>query len=137
MLGPSILLGPACAVARVDLRNLRRRQGHQVLAGGDSRPKAVQAMCSDALTLQERERLRAVDNQPRFAEGLPARNTPMLAEESVYLDREYSPTRVLRAQGQTAHRGRAMAPKAAHIDTAPMQVWCQDMAYLSAQVLGR
>ena len=49
---------------------------------------------------------------------------------------------MLRERGQNALRGRAKAPKATrapttHIATAPEQVWCWDMAYLPANVMGR
>ena len=67
---------------------------------------------------------------------------PMLADEGVYLASESTFSRVLKAHGQTAHRGRAKAPKAVrppttHVATAPRQVWCWDMTYLPAQVMGR
>jgi putative transposase len=135
-------LRPACALAGIDLRTLQRWQAHQGLTVGDARPQAVRPMPSHALTLQERERLLAVANEPRFATVPPVRIVPMLADEGVYLASESSFTRVLRAQGQTAHRGRAKAPKAVrppttHIATAPRQVWCWDMTYLPTQVLGR
>ena len=66
----------------------------------------------------------------------------MLADEGIYLASESSFSRVLKAHGQTAHRSRAKAPKqrrppTTHIATAPRQVWCWDMTYLPAQVLGR
>jgi transposase InsO family protein len=66
----------------------------------------------------------------------------MLADEGVYLASESSFARVLREQGQSTHRGRAKAPRATrppttHIATAPRQVWCWDMTYLPALVLGR
>jgi putative transposase len=135
-------LRPACALAGIDLRTLQRWQAHQGLTVGDARPQAVRPLPSHALTLQERERLLAVANEPRFAAVPPARIVPMLADEGVYLASESSFSRVLRAQGQTTHRGRAKAPKAVrppttHIATAPRQVWCWDMTYLPAQVLGR
>lgn len=49
---------------------------------------------------------------------------------------------MLRQHGQNAHRGRAKAPKAVrppttHIAEAPRAVWCWDMTYLPATVLGR
>lgn len=66
----------------------------------------------------------------------------MLADEGVYLGSESSMSRVLRAHGQNARRGRAKVPKASrppttHIATAPGQVWCWDMSYLPANVMGR
>jgi putative transposase len=67
-----------------------------------------------------------VANEPRFADMPPARIVPALADEGVYLASESSFQRVLRAQGQNLHRGRAIAPRASrppttHVTTAPRQ----------------
>ena len=135
-------LRPACAVAGIELRTLQRWQAHEGLTAGDGRPQAVRPIPSHALGPAERAALLAVANEPRFAAVPPARIVPMLADEGVYLASESSFTRVLRAQRQTAHRGRAKAPRAVrppttHIAAAPRQVWCWDMTYLPAQVQGR
>jgi len=140
--GAGARLRPACEIAGIELRTLQRWQAHQGLTAGDGRPQAVRPLPSHALSPDERLRLLAVANEPRFAAVPPARIVPMLADEGVYLASESSFTRVLRAQGQTAYRGRAKSPKAkraptTHIATAPRQVWCWDMTYLPAQVLGR
>jgi putative transposase len=94
-----------------------------------------------ALGQAERAELLRVANEPRFAAVPPARIVPMLADEGVYLASESSFSRVLRAQGQSAHRGRAKAPRTVrppttHIATAPCAVWCWDMTYLPASVIG-
>ena len=135
-------LKPACKIAGIDLRTLQRWQAADGLVSGDGRPQAVRATPSHALSEIERAHLLAVANAPRFAAVPPARIVPMLADEGVYLASESTFSRVLRAHGQTAHRGRAKAPKAVrppttHIATEPRQVWCWDMTYLPAQVLGR
>jgi transposase InsO family protein len=135
-------LRPACEIAGIELRTLQRWRAQEGLTAGDGRPQATRPIPRHALSPQERQQLLAVANEPRFAAVPPARIVPMLADEGVYLASESSFTRVLRAHGQTAHRGRAKAPKAVrppttHIATAPRQVWCWDMTYLPAQVLGR
>ncbi|MDP2976647.1 MAG: IS3 family transposase [Anaerolineales bacterium] len=135
-------LKPACEIAGIDLRTLQRWQAFDGLVSGDRRPQAVRATPSHALTEAERTHLLAVANAPRFAAVPPARIVPMLADEGVYLASESTFSRVLKAQGQTAHRGRAKAPKGVrppttHIATGPRQVWCWDMTYLPAQVMGR
>jgi transposase InsO family protein len=94
------------------------------------------------LSAEERAKLLSVANEPRFCAVPPARIVPMLADEGVYLASESTFARVLRAHGQTAHRGRAKAPQArrpptTHIATAARQVWCWDMTYLPATVIGR
>jgi putative transposase len=135
-------LRPACEIAGIELRTLQRWRARQGLTAGDGRPQAVRPTPSHALSAAERAALLAVANEPRFASVPPARIVPMLADEGVYLGSESSMARVLRAHGQHARRGRAKAPKASrppttHIATAPGQVWCWDMTYLPANVMGR
>jgi putative transposase len=90
----------------------------------------------------ERAEVLRVANEARFADMPPARIVPMLADEGVYIASESTFARVLREHGQTAHRGRAKAPKAGrppttHIACAPREVWCWDMTYLPAEVVGQ
>lgn len=135
-------LKPACEIAGIDLRTLQRWQAADGLVSGDRRPQAVRPRAPHALSDAERAHLLAVANEPRFASVPPARIVPVLADEGVYLASESTFNRVLKAHEQTAHRGRARAPKAVrppttHIAIRPRQVWCWDMTYLPAQVLGR
>jgi putative transposase len=49
--------------------------------------------------------------------------------------------RVLRAQRQMPHRGRAKAPRkgrppTTHVATAPRQLWCWDMTFLARNIAG-
>src|ERR1035437_9723457 len=132
----------ACEVAGIELCTLQRWKAVDGLIRGDGRPLAVRAPPKNALSEAERAQVLAVANAPRFAAVPPARIVPMLADDGVYLASESTFSRVLKAQGQTAHRGRAKAPKArrpptTHIASGPRQVWCWDMTYLPAQVLGR
>ena len=132
----------ACETAGIELRTLQRWKAHDGLTAGDGRPHAVRPMPSHALSPAERAQLLAVANEPRFAAVPPARIVPMLADEGVYLASESSFSRVLREHGQNVHRGRAKAPKASrppttHIATTAREVWCWDMTYLPAVVMGR
>ena len=132
----------ACEIAGIDVRTLQRWQAHAGLISGDGRPQALRAAPAHALSVAERAALLAVANEPRFAAVPPARIVPMLADEGVYLASESSLVRVLREHGQSRHRGRAKTPRAprpptTHIATAPRQVWCWDMTYLPALVMGR
>ena len=140
--GAGARLKPACKIAGIDLRTLQRWQAADGLVSGDRRPQAVRPPPPHALSEAERAHLLAVANEPRFAAVPPARIVPMLADEGVYVASESTFSRVLKTHGQTSHRGRAKAPKAVrspttHIATAPRQVWCWDMTYLPAQVMGR
>lgn len=135
-------LHQACEVVGIDVRTLQRWRAGDGLQRGDGRPQAVRPTPAHALSAAEREQILQVANEPRFADMPPARIVPALADEGVYLASESSFQRVLRAQGQTQHRGRAKAPRATrppttHAATAPGQVWCWDMTYLPAQVAGR
>ena len=132
----------ACETAGIELRTLQRWKAHEGLTAGDGRPQAVRPMPSHALSQAERAQLLAVANEPRFAAVPPARIVPMLADEGIYLASESSFSRVLREHGQNVHRGRAKVPKASrppttHIATSAREVWCWDMTYLPATVMGR
>jgi transposase InsO family protein len=134
-------LKPACAIVGISVRTLQRWQATDDIRS-DGRPQAVRPIPAHALSDVERARVLAVANEPRFASLPPARIVPMLADENVYLASESTFSRILRAHGQTSHRGRAKAPKAprpptTHMATGPRQVWCWDMTYLPAQVTGQ
>jgi len=132
----------ACEIAGIDVRTLQRWKASDGLVDGDGRPNTVRPVPGHALSVAERAQVLAVANEPRFASVPPARIVPMLADEGIYLASESTFSRVLRARGQSAHRGRAKAPKAirpptTHIATSVREVWCWDMTYLPAQVMGR
>ena len=135
-------LRPACEVVGISVRTFERWQANGGLAVGDRRPAATRPIPAHALTEEERARILAVANEPRFADQPPARIVPALADEGIYIASESSFQRVLRAHGQNAHRGRSRAPQPArtpttHVATAPGQVWCWDMTYLPTQVQGQ
>ena len=135
-------LHEACAVVGISARTLQRWNAHRGLESGDGRPAAVRPTPAHALTEAERSRVLSVANEPRFADVPPARIVPALADEGVYIASESTFQRVLRAQWQTRHRGRAKAPRKSrppttHIATAPRQLWCWDMTFLPTQVAGR
>ena len=140
--GSGARLHLACEVAGIDLRTLQRWKASDGLALGDGRPLAVRATPSHALSPAERAAVLSAANEPRFADVPPARIVPALADEGIFLASESTFARVLRAHGQNARRGRAKAPRATrppttHIARAPREVWCWDMTYLPANVLGR
>jgi len=140
--GAGARLRPACEVAGIDLRTLQRWKAREGLVAGDGRPQAVRPTPGHTLSQAERAQLLEVANEPRFAAVPPARIVPMLADEGCYLASASGFARVLREHGQNAHRARATAHKAVrppttHIAAAVRQVWCWDMTYLPAIVLGR
>jgi putative transposase len=90
-------LAPACALAGIAVRTLRRWQAGDGLTRGDRRPDAHRPVPSHALSEAERARIIEVANEPRFAATPPARIIPALADEGIYIASESSFHRVLRA----------------------------------------
>jgi len=135
-------LAPACELVGIRARTIQRWKADSGLDRGDGRACAIRPLPGHALTQAEREQIVRVANESRFAQLPPARIVPMLADEGTYIASESSFHRVLRAQGQLRHRGRARAPQkmrppSTHIATAINQVWTWDMTFLPAEVLGR
>ena len=140
--GRGARLHKACDEAGIDVRTLQRWRAHAGLVHGDRRPGAVRPKPAHTLTADERARIIAVANTPRFAEQPPSRIVPALADDGIYIASESSFQRTLRAEGQLRHRGRTHAPEArrepsTHVATGPGQVWCWDMSYLPTQVMGQ
>ena len=134
-------LKAACEVSGIDARTLQRWEANAGLHNGDGRPQAVRPVPAHALSALEREQILRIANEPRFAALPPARIVPTLADEGVYIASESSFSRVLRAHGQTRHRGRAKAPRrlrppTTHIATGPRQVWTWDASFLPTQARG-
>jgi putative transposase len=135
-------LAPACALAGIDTRTLRRWKAGDGLAHGDRRPDADRPTPSHALSEAERARIIEIANQPRFADTPPGRIVPALADEGIYIASESSFHRVLHAHGQMNRRGRAQPPRTSrppttHIAAGPAEVWCWDVTFLPAQTQGR
>jgi len=132
----------ACEFAGIDVRTLQRWKAGSGLVTGDGRPQAVRPMPPHALSDEEREQVLRLANEPRFVDLPPARIVPMLADEGIYVASESTFSRVLREHGQAARRGRAKPPRptrppTTHIAMAPGEVWCWDMTYLPACVVGQ
>ena len=83
-------LSSACVLTGLDPRTVQRWSKNDDPTRGDRRPEAVRPAPSHALTEEERARIVAVANEPRFAETPPARIVPVLADEGVYLASESS-----------------------------------------------
>jgi putative transposase len=135
-------LASACALVGIDARTLQRWKASDGLRQGDRRPDADRPIPSHALTEAERARIIEVANESRFADTPPARIVPALADEGIYLASESSFHRVLHAQGQMNHRGRARPPRTSrppttHIAAHPGEVWCWGVTFLPAQIQGR
>lgn len=132
-------LTAACEIVGVSLRTYRRWTTGDT-AEGDRRPNAERPPPSHQLTAAEREAIRAVCHEARFASLPPSQIVPRLADEGRYLASESSFYRVLHAAGEQHHRGRAETPvrrePPTHEATGPNQLWCWDVSYLPSGIRG-
>jgi len=134
-------LRPACRVLGITARTYQRwTMDGSVRA--DRRPEAVRPMPSHALSDEDRQAIVAVCNQPEHASMPPGQIVPKLADEGRYLASESTFYRVLSAEDQQHHRGRAKPPRvsrppATHRADKPNAVWCWDITWLPADIRGR
>ena len=134
-------LSAACSEAGVSVRTYERWvQSGAVRA--DGRCDAQRPAPAHKLTDAEREQVLAVCHEPRFADLPPSQIVPRLADEGVYVASESSFYRVLRAQDEQQHRGRAARPVASepprHVASGPNSVWVWDITFLPcSQVAGQ
>ncbi len=99
----------ACAELGISDRTLRRwTQGGQLHA--DQRPLVQRPEPRNKLNAEERAAVLVVCNSAEFASLPPSQIVPRLADQGRYLASESSFYRILRAQGQQHHRGRARQP---------------------------
>jgi putative transposase len=130
----------ACTVLGLSPRTVQRWQG-----GGsvriDQRPLR-QYVPPHKLTPTERAEVLAVANSPEFGHLPPSQIVPRLADQGRYLASESTFYRVLRAEGQLAHRRSERPPRTqnkpkAVCATAPNQLYSWDITYLPAAIRGQ
>lgn len=89
---------------------------------------------SNALTPEERKRVREVACSPQFRDLSPNQIVPILAENKEYIASESTFYRLLKQAGLLTHRSKAKAPERKRPQeikaTAPNQVWSWDITYL-------
>lgn len=130
----------ACAVVGLSPRTVQRWQEGEAIRG-DQRPLR-QYQPPHKLTAAERTEVLAVANSAEFGHLPPSQIVPRLADQGRYLASESTFYRVLRAEGQLAHR-RSERPAQirnkprAICATAPNQVYSWDITYLPAAIRGQ
>ena len=130
----------ACAELRISERTARRWMVEGVVRV-DQRPGALRPTPRNKLSDQERQAVLDVCHSEEFASLPPSQIVPRLADQGRYLASESSFYRVLRAEGQQHHRGRAKSPvprkpPASYRATGPCQVWTWDITWLPGPIAG-
>jgi putative transposase len=130
----------ACAELRISERTYRR----WMVGGGvraDLRPEASRPTPGNKLSDQERQAVLEVCHSEEFASLPPSQIVPRLADQGHYIASESSFYRILRAEGQQQHRGRARPPvprqpPTSYLATAPRQIWTWDITWLPGPIAG-
>ena len=132
-------LKTACMELGLSARTFERWQQAGVVRA-DGRPDAARPEAAHKLSEQERAQVLAICHEPRFTDLPPAQIVPHLADEGVYIASESSFYRVLRAEQEQHHRGRAKASSATepqrHVAYGPNEIWSWDVTYLPSKVRG-
>jgi transposase InsO family protein len=130
----------ACAELEISDRTLRRwtKDGQMHV---DQRPLVRRPEPANKLSAAERVAVLEVCNSTEFASLPPSQIVPKLADQGRYLASESSFYRILRADGQQHHRGRAKPPMrrkppASYKASAPCEVWTWDITWMPGPVAG-
>lgn len=131
----------ACEEIGLSIRTLQRWQEQgEIIA--DKRPTAKRPEPKNKLTEEEQQAILDISNQEEYANLGPSQIVPMLADNGQYLASESSFYRVLKANDQLTHRGKAKpknsrAKPRGYTATGPNQVWTWDISYCPSTVIGR
>ena len=136
-------LQPACRQIGLSCRSVQRWQRTQA-AEGDQRPSGKRRYVCPPNKLREEEcqAVMAALNSEAFKDLPPSQIVPRLADTGVYVASESTMYRLLRQEGQLAHRRSERAAQKrsrprALAATGPDQVFCWDITYLPTQVRGQ
>jgi transposase InsO family protein len=128
----------ACALFGLSSRALQRWRAADI---GDDRRYGPKTRPRNRLTDREHRVVLATLNAPAYRDLSPRQIVPRLADQGRYIASESTMYRILRAEGQLAHRGCAKPPVTRtvdeHVATAPNQVWSWDITYLQTTTKGR
>ena len=130
----------ACAALEISDRTLRRwTKDDQIHA--DRRPLVPRPEPANKLSAAECAAVLEVCNSKEFASLPPSQIVPKLADQGRYLASESSFYRILRADGQQHHRGRAKPPvrrkpPTSYQASAPCEVWTWDITWMPGTVAG-
>jgi putative transposase len=106
----------------------------------DGRKGSRRTAPANKLSEDERRHILAVANSAEFASSPPSQIVPILVDRGEYLASESTIYRILKAQEQQHHRGRAKKPSkrvvTSHCATEANRLWAWDITWLAADVRG-
>jgi putative transposase len=130
----------ACCTLQISERTIRRWTKEGVVQP-DQRPLVQRPEPPNKLSETERKAVLDACNSKDFSALPPSQIVPKLADQGRYLASESSFYRILRAEGQQHHRGRAKPPTKRKPPTsyqanAPCEVWTWDITWMPGPVAG-
>jgi putative transposase len=130
----------ACAELEISDRTLRRWTNDGEIQP-DQRPLVPRPEPANKLSAIERAAVLEACNSKEFASLPPSQIVPKLADQGRYLASESSFYRILRADRQQHHRGRAKPPvrrkpPTSYKASAPCEVWTWDITWMPGPVTG-
>jgi putative transposase len=135
-------LSRACAELELSLRTFQRWvcEGDDAIAA-DCRTTNERPTPLNKLSDEERKAILIVANSEEFASLPPSQIVPTLADRGIYMGSESTVYRILKADEQQHHRGRAKKPSTrvvtSHCAKGPNEVWSWDITWLPACIKGK
>lgn len=107
----------------------------------DQRCEVERPAPKNKLSEHEVQQMLSVCNKPEYASLPPSQIVPTLLDEGQYIASEASYYRVLKANGQLNHRGKAQPKKCKSKPTSfeakgQNEVWTWDITYLASTIKG-
>jgi len=129
-----------CQAVTLSPRTVQRWQRPGVVLSDGRKAASRNRVPTNKLSEAERADILETANQVKFANLPPSQIVPKLADEGRYLASESTFYRILRAEKQLSHRGRAKAainkrPEGV-LATTPNQLWSWDITYMGTTVKG-
>lgn len=130
-------LARACNLLGLCARTIQRWRQQGI---GEDRRQGPKSEPANKLSAEERHEVLARVNSASFRDLSPQQIVPRWADLGEYLASESTIYRLLRTEGQLAHRAASRPPTQRrpreHVATGPCQVWSWDITYLRGPVRG-